>query len=138
MAAPQNYTNIYMLRNADDWKRFKGYINEKQQFVGFPLAMIMYEAAHCHFCKEALPVVNELAGVYQGVIAVGVVDTDTMLPAGTPVAPGEAKDKTFFAGVTGTPQFWMYRLGEPVDHIDGKDNDRLKQMFAYWATQRVQ
>ena len=134
MAQSQQLTNIIMLKDATEWRRFIGSINEQNQFVGYPLAMVMYEAQHCHFCQEALPLVNQLAGKYRGVIAVGVVDIDQMIPAGSPVAPGEAANKTFFTGVNGTPQFWMYRLGKAVDHIDGKDNERLKQMFEYWAT----
>jgi len=135
MAQTQDLSNIYRLRDAGEWKRFIGSINEQQQFVGFPLAMVMYEAEHCHFCKESLPLVNELAGTYKGIIAVGAVDIDTMIPAGTPLMAGEASGKTFFSGINGTPQFWMYWLGQPVDHIDGKDDRRLRLMFSYWAEQ---
>lgn len=137
MAQEQHLTNVYMLNNAGEWKRFIGHVNQQQQFVGFPLAMVMYEAEHCHLCRESLPLVNELAGIYRGIISVGVVDIDKMVIAGTPISE-EDKNKTIVSGVPGTPQFWMYRLGKPVDHVEGKDNERLKQMFAYWATQRPQ
>ena len=138
MAQELDLSNIYKLNNADEWQAFIGYTNKEQQFVGFPLAMVMYEADHCHFCREALPLVNELAGIYRGIIAVGLVDLDSksMIVAGTPLAPGEAEGKTIIKGVTGTPQFWMYKLGKSVDHISGKDNDTLKKMFAYWASNR--
>lgn len=132
----QQLTNIYQITDATQWRQFIGYVNENQQFVGFPLALIMYEATHCHFCREALPLLNDLAGKYKGIIHVASVDIDNMIVAGSPLAPGEANGKTMIEGISGTPQFFMYRLGKVVDHIEGKDNDRLKKMFEYWSQHR--
>lgn len=130
-----DYSNIYDISDAAKWRQFIGSTNAQGQFVGFPLALVMYESSMCHNCTEAMPVVSELAGTYKGIIRVGVVDLAKLVIAGSELAPGQAEGKTMVSGVGGTPEFWMYRLGKAVDSIRGRDDDKLRKMFAYWAQQ---
>jgi thiol-disulfide isomerase/thioredoxin len=111
--------NIYQLTDYLDWKKFLGHFNERKEFVGYPLIMVMYEAGHCGYCTKMMPQVKELAATYRGKIVVGLVDIDTI--------NAEVDD------VAGTPQFFIYLLGEPKDAVKGYAPDDLNDMMKRWG-----
>ena len=71
------------------------------------VVLVDFGAEWCHPCKQLDPIVEELAGEWQGKVKVVKLDID------------ENVDTTMKYGVMGVPTLILFKDGEPVERLTG-------------------
>lgn len=69
--------------------------------------LVDFGADWCHPCKQLDPIVEELAGEWQGKVKIGKIDSD------------ENVDTTMKYGVMGLPTLILFVGGEPKERLTG-------------------